>query len=180
MKYILFLLIILGLLGCADKFKKPLIGENFDKFNDIEYLARFKKVSDSSFYNYEEKPEHRLLHLKLEQKDLIVFSKTTFDSSQNTTQRVLDTLGFLNLGSNEGLTINYCEIDLKSNNKGNIIALIQNTDGSNMFIEKVLKAWIANPDTEKIEPLNDIKNIQCLNEFYSGEEEKINYDLLNK
>lgn len=171
MKYILILLTVLGLIECGDKAKGLLIGKNFKNFSDIDYLAEFEKVSDTICFNNETNPEHGLLHLISENNNLVVYSSIDYDSSLNQTRKVLDTLLLSNLNRDARLTINFCQINLKSQDNLSIIALVEITDSKDMYIKKVYKAWIANPDTEKIEPLNDVKSLDCFNEFYDGKEE---------
>ncbi|SMG46516.1 hypothetical protein SAMN03080602_03491 [Arenibacter troitsensis] len=49
-----------------------------------------------------------------------------------------------------------------------------------MFINKIKEAWVANPDSERIEKLKNIDKVDCFNDSYNGNETKINYDPLNK
>lgn len=112
-------------------------------------------------------------------EDLVIYSSIERDSSRNKTYKVLNTLSLVNLSKNELLTIGYCEIDLKDNRIGNIIAMVEKSDSKKMFV-KNKKAWIANPRSRKIELLNNLENIIYFNEFYDGKDIKIDYELLKQ
>lgn len=166
--------------GCKEKHSEAIVGTQFKDYGSLNQLANFEKVSDTTFFNDEIEPKFKLLHLKNKNRDLVIYSRIQYDSKNNRIYKVLDTLSFLTSDNSEKLTIGYCEIDLKNNNKGNVIALIEKPDDEIMFIKKIKKAWVANPDSERIEKLKNIDKVDCFNDSYNGNETKINYDLLNK
>ena len=167
------------MVSCKKKNNESLIGGQFKDYYELSLLAKYQKKADTTFFNFELNPNFGLLHLKQNDQDLVLYSSIKSDSLQNRTYEILDTLSISNLSANETLTIGYCEIDLGNDDNGNIIALVEKTENNNMFVQKVNKAWIANPETHKIEPLVNFEEVDCINEFYNGEETRINYDVLN-
>lgn len=175
MKRFLLLFTIISIIGCNQKQTESIVGIQFKDYRKVDQLANFEKVSDTSFLDNENEPSLGLLHLKNDKKDLVIYSRIQSDSENKRIYNVLDILS-LNPNENEKLTIGYCEIDLENNSKGNIIALVKNTDDRNMFAKNLKQAWVANPNTEKIEKLLNIDEVECLNESYNGEETEISYD----
>jgi hypothetical protein len=180
MKKLLILLTIISIVACKEKHNESIIGMQFKDYRKINQLANFKKIIDTSFYLIDFEPKYGILHLRNEKKDLVIYANIWHDTDGKRTYKVLDTLSFSNFDKNEKVTIGYCEIDLKNQRNGNLIALVENTDGKNMFINRIKEAWVANPLSEKIEPIKNIDKVDCFNEWYNGEETKINYDLLNE
>lgn len=180
MKKLLILLTIISIVACKEKHNESIIGIQFKDYKKINQLANFKKKIDTSFYFIDFEPKYGILHLSNEKKDLVIYANIWYDSDRERTYKVLDTLSFSNFDKNEKVTIGYCEFDIKNQHNGNLIALVENTDSKNMFNFKIKKAWVANPNTEKIEPIENIDKVDCFNEWYDGEETKINYDLLNE
>lgn len=179
MKKLLILFAILNVLACKEKTSETIVGLQFNDHKKINQFANFDKVSDTTFYNDEIGYELSLLHLNNGKKDLVIFANIWNDSENIRNYKILDTLTISNLDKGEKLTIGYCALDLRNKNKGNVIALVENTDSKNMFITKIKDAWVANPNSKKIEQLKNIGEVDCFNEWYNGEETKINYDLLD-
>ena len=180
MKKLLILLSIISITCCKEKKNESIIGLQFRDYKKIEQLANFEKVSDTSFYDIDFEPKYRILHLNNEKKDFVIYANIWYDSDLKRNYKVLDTLTFPNLDNNEKVTIGYCEIDLKNQSNGNLIALVENIDSQNMFIQRIKEVWVANPHSEKIETIKDFDKVDCINEWYKGEETIINYDLLNQ
>jgi nitrate reductase NapAB chaperone NapD len=178
MKKLIILITILIVIACKEKQGGSIVGIQFKDYKELKKLDNLEKISDTSFF-YDGEPKFRLLHLNNEKKELVIFASIYKDSANNRNHKVLDTLAFSNLHDQEKLTIGYCEIDLKNQNNGNLIVLVENTDSKNMFNTKIKNAWVANPNSEKIEQLKNVVKIECFNEWYDGKESKINYDLLN-
>lgn len=178
MKRLLFLFTVISILSCNEKHTESIVGIQFKDYRNLDQLAGFEKVSDTSFFDNDNGTALGLLHLKNDKKDLVIYARIQPDSENKRIYKVLDTLS-LSRGEDERLTIGYCEIDLKNSSKGNLIALVKNTDNKNMFIKNIKDAWVANPNTKKIEELKNIDELDCFNETYDGEESKINYGELN-
>ena len=180
MKKLLILLTIISLISCKEKHNESIIGIQFKDFREINQLANFKKISDTSFYLSDSEPKYSLLRLNNKEKDLVIYSNIWHDSDGQRIYKVLDTLSFSKFDKNEKVTIGYCEIDIKNKVNENIIALVENIDSTEMFVKRIKQAWVANPLSEKIEPIKDIDKVDCFNEWYVGEETKIDYDLLDE
>lgn len=179
MKKLIILFTLLSIIACKEKHGDTIIGVQFKDHKELNKLADFDKVSDTIFWNDVSETDFGLLHLNAGKKDLIIFASIWNDSGNIRNYKVLDTLALSNLDEKERLTIGYCEVDIKNQNNGNIIALVENPNPENMFIHKIKDAWVARPNSEKIEKLNNIDEVDCINSWYKGEETKINYDLLN-
>lgn len=166
MKKLLFILTSLILLSCVNKTNKKnhsIIGMEFKKFNDIEKLSNYSKISDTSVYGNNLEPKHGILHLRDENNNLIILKSITLDSkNENRIFKILDTLIIPNLNESQLITIGYCQIN--ENNDENIIAVVDKTDS--LKIQNVRKVWTANTITNKIEVVNNLNGIDCFNEWF--------------
>ena len=130
MKNFLFILTTLILLSCGNKTNKKnhsIIGMKFQKFNEIERLSDYTKISDTTVYGDNSKPKHGILHLRDKKNNLIIFKSITLDSkNENRLFKILDTLIIPNLNKPELITIGYCQIN--QNNDENLIAIVDKTD----------------------------------------------------
>ncbi len=164
MKKLFILFAVLTVIACNEKSSEPIVGLKFKDYKKINHLSNFNKVSDTVL-NYDGfEPEFSLLHINNGKKELVIFSSIWNDSENIRNYKVLDILTLSNLDKKEKLTIGYCEIDLKNQTNGNISALVENTDNKNIFITKIKNAWVANPNSKKIEQLENISEVDCINE----------------
>lgn len=167
MKNVLFILTILILLSCGNKTNKgnhSIIGIEFQKFNEIERLSDYTRISDTAIYKKNTEPKHGILHLRDKKSNLIILKSITLDSkNENRLFKILDTLIIPNLNKSELITIGYCQIN--QNNDENLIAIVDKSDS--LKIQNIRKVWTANTITNKIEVVNNLNGINCLNEWYS-------------
>jgi len=167
MKNLLFILTTLILFSCGNKMTKKnpsIIGMEFQKFNEIERLSDYTKISDTTVYGNNSEPKHGILHLRDKKNNLIVLNSITLDSkNENRFFKILDTLIIPNLNKPELVTIGYCQIN--EDNNENLIAIVGKTDS--LKIQNIRKVWIANTSTNKIEIINNLNEINCLNEWFS-------------
>lgn len=179
MKKLFILFTVLTVIACNKKSNEPIVGLQFKDYKKINHLSNFNKVSDTTFFYDGFEPEFSLLHLNNGKKELVLFSSIWNDFENIRNYKVLDTLTLANLDEKEKLTIGYCEIELKNQNSANIIARVEDTDSKKLFITNIKNAWVANPNSKKIEQLKNIDEVDCINQWYNGEETKINYNLLD-
>ncbi len=180
MKLLFLSSIVILFNSCAETPQDFLIGRQFSDHKKVTSLKDFEKLSDTTFYiNQEIGKEYSLLNLKNANKDLIVYSLINSVPNEKRFYTILDTL-MINSKNSEKVTIGYCDFDLKSQNAGNIIALVETTENKKIFNRSIKAAWSANPQTEKIEVLNNLEELQCLNAWYDGANEIINYDELEE
>jgi hypothetical protein len=167
MKNLLIILTALILVSCGNKTSKKnnsIIKTVFQKFNEIERLSNYTKVSDTVIYGNNSEPKHGILHLRNKKNNLIILKSITLDSkNENRIYKIQDTLIIEKLNMPELITIGYCQVN--GNNDENLIAIVDKTDSLN--IQNIKKVWKANTKTNKIEVLANKKNINCFNEFYS-------------
>ncbi|WP_418514036.1 hypothetical protein [Corallibacter sp.] len=167
MKNLLFILTTLILLSCGNKTNKEnhsIIGMKFQKFNEIERISDYTKISDTTIYGNNSEPKHGILHLRDKKNNLIIFKSITLDSKkENRLFKILDTLIIPNLNKPELITIGYCQIN--QNNDENLIAIVDKTDS--LKIQNIRKVWTANTITNKIEAVNNLNGINCFNEWFS-------------
>ena len=167
MKTLLFILTSLMLLSFGDKTNiktHSIIGMEFKKFNDIESLSNYSKVSDTSVYGTNSEAKHGILHLRDKKNSLIILNSITVDSkNENRIFKILDTLIIPNLNKPELITIGYCQTN--ENNDENLIAVVDKTDS--LKIQNIRKVWRANTSTNKIEIVNNLNGINCFNEWFS-------------
>ena len=166
MKNLLFILTSLILLSCSNKTNKKndsIIGMEFQKFNEIARLSNYSKISDTTVYGNNPEPKHGILHLQDKKNNLIILKSITLDSrNENRIFKILDTLIIPNLNKPELITIGYCQIN--EDNDENLIAIVDKTDS--LEIQTIKKVWTANTSTNKIEILNNLDGINCLNEWF--------------
>ncbi len=167
MKRLLFILTSLILFSCGNKTSKKnhsIIGMEFKKFNEIEGLSNYSKISDTTVYGNNSEPKHGILHLRDKKNNLIILKSITLDSkNENRIFKVLDTLIIPNLNKPELITIGYCQIN--ENNDENLIAIVDKTDS--LKIQNIRKVWRANTSTKKIEIVENLSGINCFNEWFS-------------
>lgn len=159
------LLLTLLILSCNDSNSKTdgeedLFNISFSDHKEVEFFKDYQKISDTSFFNSGFEPTHRVTQLKKDGRMLILFSKIEYAQEEyKEIYTILDTLE-IRLSSNQGITIGYCEMqDLLL---AEIIAIVDKTGDDT--IRKVNKAWKANAQTSKIEQIDNLENILCLNE----------------
>ena len=135
----------------------------FQKFNQIEQLSNYTKISDTVVYGNNSEPKHGILHLRDKINNLIVLKSVTLDSkNENRIFKILDTLIIPNLSKPELITIGYCQ--LNKNMDENLIAIVDKTDS--LLIQNINKVWRADTTTGKIENVNELSGINCLNEWF--------------
>ncbi|CAH8283752.1 hypothetical protein EV196_102598 [Mariniflexile fucanivorans] len=166
MKNLLLFLISITLVNCSSKTEKKnisLIGMEFKEAKQVEKLFNYTKVSDTVFYenasDFEAK--HGILHLNNVINNLIIFKSILYYVNNNRSFKILDTLIITKLDGSEFVTIGYCENKMNNNN---FIALVDKTDS--LEIQKINKIWLANVSSEKIELVNNMDNITCINEWF--------------
>ena len=135
----------------------------FQNFHQINALADYNKISDTSFYDnkfYE--PIYGIKHLQNQTHNLILFNSISRDSFNDITYKILDTLEIKNLNTTEVISIGYCEFNEDHNN--NLISIVDKTDS--LYIQNIKKIWQANTTTHKIEPISDFTTVSCIKESY--------------
>ena len=168
MKNLLIILTLLIFASCDDKEEKEnhsIIGLGFQDFKQLHQLAGYTKVSDTVIYKNNLDPQHGILHLRNQTNNLVIFKRIFRDAMENKRYKILDTLIIQNPRKPEGITIGYCQ--LNNDNDENIIAIVEFTSG--LEIETIKKAWRANTSSNKIEVVNTVHGINCLNEFFTEE-----------
>jgi len=165
MKNLLFILTSLILFSCGYKTNNSIIGIEFQKFNEIETLSNYSKISDTVVYGNNSEPKHGILHLRDNKNNLIILKSITLSTkNENRIFKIMDTLIIPNLNKPELITIGYCQTN--EDNTENIIAIIDITDS--LKIQNIRKAWKADTSTNKIEIENNLSEINCFNEWFSN------------
>ncbi|MDW5288203.1 hypothetical protein [Formosa sp. PL04] len=166
MRNLFFIFTLFLIVSCGSKTDKPnhsIIGKEFQKFEHINALADYTKISDTSFYdNTFHEPMYGILHLQNQNHNLLLFKSIARDSINTITYTVLDTLEIKDLNTPEVISIGYCEFNEEQNI--NLISLVDKTDS--LYIQNIKKVWQANTETHKIEPIIDFTGLNCINESY--------------
>ena len=134
-------------------------------FREMDEFEGYKKVTDTTVYvegNLD--PAFRLTHLKNERHNLVLFSKITVNEDLQEMKKVVDTLIISGMAEEDFISIGYCSLNGKYDQE--IVSIVKSTPQRN--IEKVVKAWRANLETEELEEITTPDSISCLNEFYQG------------
>lgn len=165
MKNLALSLLILLTLSCKDSNshsneKSDLFNISYSDYKKVQLLKDYKKVSDTSYVKEGNEPTHRITELRKDDKTLILFSKIKFDKENKEVHTILDTLQIKNLNHDQWITIGYCEME--NTLMEELIAIVEKTEKDT--IQKIDKAWKANAQTNKIEPIKNVENIICLNE----------------
>lgn len=166
MKNLLIILILLTLISCGNNINKKnhsIIGMEFQYFKQIDKLAGYTKVSDTTIYENNLDPKHGILHLRNQINNLIIFKSISRDSIENIIYKISDTLIIKSLNKPELITIGYCQMN--EDNNENIIAIIEKTDS--IKVQNIKKAWKANTTSNKIEIINKLDGINCWNEYHT-------------
>jgi len=153
------------LFSCISKDNSSIIGKSFTSHTQIKALKDYTKVRDTSFHYNNKKgyTDYGLLELKNKKNTLIIFSSLESNQEYHRIYTILDTLS-INSKKNDYFSVGAC----KENNiyKEQIISLIDSKiDTDTAFLKNIKKAWSANINTNKIETINDISTIECINEI---------------
>ena len=163
---LIFILSLLSL-SCKNSGKSDSHKENegldqaYSDYKELALLKDYYKISDTSYVKNGIEPTHRITQLQKNNETLILFNKISFDKEYQEVYRIIDTLKINDLKSNTFVTIGYCE----NNNllPEEIIAIVEKTN--NDTIQKIIKAWRANSNSQKIEKIEDLNNLICLNDY---------------
>ncbi len=178
MKKIAYVLLMLVLvLSCKDAQKEveKETSENaffetpFKDYRELEELSGYEKVSDTSMWDSRNSHDrYRLLQLQKGQNSLILFYRAGLqhEEGDEISYLALDTLQVKDVGENEQITIGYCT--KQGFPEGEIIALVEESDS--LYVKSVIKAWRANKASEKMEVVEDLDRIDCINEFFESED----------
>ena len=160
MKQISAILILLLLaLSCNNKEKsRP---EDKSDLNELSQKVEFDKVSDTSYIKNGNEPTHRITHLKNKNENLILFKRIATNENGEENLSILDTLSIKNLDDTFHITIGYCE--MKNASPEEIIAIVERTKEDT--IQTIVRAWKANSQTRRIENINNLNALTCVNEF---------------
>lgn len=143
--------------------KDSIIGLEFKKFDQIENLSNYTRVSDTVIYGNGNEPKYGILHLLDKDNNLIVFKSIVIDlKKEDRIFKILDTLIIPNKNESDFVTVGYCQFN--KDNDENLIALVEKTDS--LSIQKIKKVWKANTTSGKIENVNNFTKIKCLNEKF--------------
>ena len=154
----LTLFLVLLIVSCNHSNSNPddkvnLFNTPYSDFKNISFLKDYEKISDTSFSKAGYDPTHRITELQKNDKKLILFSKIELDSNRREIYSVLDTLQINRLTQDQVLTIGYCEVE--NSLMEEIIAIFYRTDPRQRKIYRIHKAWKANAESNKIEPIRN-------------------------
>ena len=145
--------------------KNGIFETGFSDYRELEALKDYEKQIDTLVYMGIEQDSYRLLNLKKDRNYLVLFYKVTGKNEQGTSQTIyqtLDTLMVNNLRQDERVTVGYCHH--QDFYEGEILALVKGTGTTEVM--EVVKVWRANPESEKIELLEDHDGLECINEYF--------------
>lgn len=175
-KLLLLMFSVIFLIGCQDTKKQEeklpeedsLFGTSFRNYKDLDALDNYEKGSDTAVHMGDSDANYRLMKLKENGGHLILFYKVVERDSiavNGFLYRAIDTIHVKDLREDERITIGYCQHE--NFNQGEVIAVIKETDS--LYTTDIIKAWRANPGSERIEVLKNHEGIKCLNEFLERE-----------
>ena len=165
MKNFFLILITVVLLRCNNQTDKPnnsIIGMTFQNYKQINQLKDYTKISDTIIDEKNIDPKYGIIHLRDDTNNLVVFSDISLDSNDNRSYEILDTLIIPNTNKSEFVTIGYCQIH--EDDDQNLIAVVDKTDS--ITVQNIKKVWKANTVSKKIEFINNLTGINCINEWF--------------
>ena len=142
--------------------------EDFSGYEELEGLKDYERQIDTAVYTGDRQDSYRLMNLKKNGDYLVLFYKVTGWDEQkihHNAYRAIDTILVKGLEEEERLTVGYCNHE--DYQEGEVIALVKGT--REIEVPQIIKAWRANPESEKIEELESLEGIKCLNEFFESE-----------
>ena len=180
MKKLLFIFSMLFLIGCQDKEQKETIAaENalfetaFSDFKDVEALADYEKETDTSVHMGGSEDNYRLLNLRQNNENLVLFYKVADRNSSDAEAlsfRAVDTLQ-IQPEQDERISLGYCYH--KEYYEGELVALVKKNDS--LQVGELIRVWRANRESESFEIIENFEGITCLNEGYEGEETSLRH-----
>ena len=179
--FVLSLLLVVLVVGCRNGGKEEdnlkgsgnsLFELSFRDYEEIEMFRNFEKVSDTSIESGTGVNQYRLLEVRNNSDNIVVFYKKAEQDNIEPDEleyKVVDTIHIRNLEGNEKITIGYCYKE--GIRDGEIIAVVEDTDS--LHIRTIEAAWRADPDSGKIGVLPDFFGINCINEEFESEPAQI-------
>lgn len=184
MRRVIFILCLACAYSCQDNPKNSktegtedsLLTTTFRDYREIGMLSDYKKISDTFIFTGGFEDDYRLLRLRENNKDLVLFYEVVDRDSiivNNFSYRVLDTLHITDIKEDEYLSIGNCYHEAFY--QGEIISLVKKTDS--LQVQSIVKAWRANPESGSLEVLEEFEGIICLNELskFNGELESLKH-----
>jgi len=135
-----------------------LLNVSYTNYKNLDFLKDYEKVSDTAYIKSGSYNSHRITQLKKNETILILFAKIKVD--ENTEEEnitVIDTLVIRDIKKNQKVTIGYCETE--SYLMEEIITIVEKTKRDT--IQNVVKTWVANHETNRIEPMDNSKILFC-------------------
>lgn len=186
-KLLFLILCVLVLAGCrnnsgpqegiADQEKMvnedQLFGMDFRNYRDLDPLATYNKQIDTSIFMGGQEDNYRLLNLRQNNENLVLFYKVADRNSSDAevlSYRAVDTLE-IRPKKDESISVGYCYH--KDYYEGELVALVRTNDS--LQISELIQVWRANPDSESFEIIENFKGITCLNETYEGKETSLRH-----
>ena len=152
--------------------KNDFFETSFSDYKEIKALQDYEKLTDTVVETDPSTEDYRLMELNKNGERLVVFykvdEKDVVDGS-NLTYKIIDTLQVGTLQPQERLTIGYCSRPNARDEE--VIAVVKENDS--IYVDKIVKAWRANLISELIEPVEDPKDVSCINEYYQGEDTEL-------
>ena len=140
--------------------KTDLFNISYSDYKNVDLLKDYKKISDTAYPKSGFENTHRITQLEKNGTRLILFAKVKIAQDEyKETYNVIDTLKINNLSKNQKVTIGYCEAE--NSLMEEIIAIVEKTDRDT--IQKIVKAWKANDENNKIEIIENSEISFCFN-----------------
>ena len=165
MRTFIAILLICFFFSCKNNNSSPdresgLLNISYTNYKDVDLWKDYKKISDTAFIKSGSHNTHRITQLEKNDTRLILFAKIEVD--ENTLEEnitVIDTLAIRDLSKNQKVTIGYCETENYLMEE--IIAIVEKTNRDT--IQHVVKTWVANHETNRIESMDNSNVSFCYN-----------------
>ena len=171
MNRILIILIVFLTFSCSNskqekESKKTIFNEVFRDIENLEYFKNFE-MNSANVLNYGKNEwKYAATVMQSENKRIITLEKIIETGESQSKFQILDTIHINNLSEKEFISVGICENNGKADSR--IIALIERFE-NDYELEKfttIKRVWKANFDTQKIEKIEKIGKIACMNEDY--------------
>lgn len=155
--------------GCKNEIEKDqnsLKGKVYTQISEIPELKDFE-FQAGSMIDYEGKSSHEYkfgVSQFFDKDKYLIILEEKQAKGKKTSNKILDTIMIKDILENESISLCTCRINGKGNSE--IIAVVKNESDENEYLKKVVKAWKVDSKAGKIFPINNLKEIDCVNEGY--------------
>lgn len=164
---LLIFLILTTLFGCngIGDTDNPLFGKEYREVTELPEFKGYKELGGSVIEDSKDADGNYKLsftHVYKKNRHVLIFEQiSTPDKEGKVTYKILDTINVENVKASQFLTYGNCKQGEEYEQLVIAFGVITDDENDN---DKVLKAWLADIKTGRINPLADTKGITCMSD----------------